>query len=50
MSEMRRSGSDGFAGEEIYSMEVHYYDKDDVEVDKGKSKGPQMKKLRYFCQ
>ena len=34
LSEMQRSGCNGFADEEIYSMAVHYYDEDDIEVDK----------------
>ena len=34
LSEVQRSGCNGFADEEIYSMAVHYYDEDDIEVDK----------------
>ena len=34
LSEVQRSGYNGFADEEIYSMAVHYYDEDDIEVDK----------------
>ena len=29
LSEVQRSGCNGFADEEIYSMAVHYYDEDD---------------------
>ena len=28
------SGCNGFADEEIYNMAVHYYDEDDIKVDK----------------
>ena len=34
LSEVQRSGCNGFADEEIYSMAVHYYDEDDIEVGK----------------
>ncbi|WP_044244333.1 PcfK-like family protein [Porphyromonas asaccharolytica] len=34
LSEVQRSGCNGFADEEIYSMAVHYYDENDIEVDK----------------
>ena len=34
LSEVQRSGCNGFADEEIYSMAVHYYDEDYIEVDK----------------
>lgn len=34
LSEVQRSGCNGFADEGIYSMAVHYYDEDDIEVDK----------------
>ena len=34
LSEVQRSGCNGFADEEIYSMAVHYYDEDDIEVDR----------------
>lgn len=34
LSEVQRSGCNGFADEEIYSMAVHYYDEDDIAVDK----------------
>ena len=34
LSEVQRSGCNGFADEEIYSMAVRYYDEDDIEVDK----------------
>ncbi len=29
-SEVQKSGCNGFADEEIYSMAVHYYDEDDI--------------------
>lgn len=34
LNEVQRSGCNGFADDEIYSMAVHYYDEDDIEVDK----------------
>ena len=34
LSEVQRSGCNGFADEEIYTMTVHYYDEDDIEADK----------------
>lgn len=48
LSEVQRSGCNGFADEEIYSMAVHYYDEDDVEEDKERIKGLQMKNLITF--
>lgn len=30
LSEVQKSGCNGFADEEIYSMAVHYYDEDDI--------------------
>ena len=32
LSEVRKSGCNGFADDEIYSMAVHYYDEDNIEV------------------
>ena len=32
LNEVQRSGCNGFSDGEIYSMAVHYYDEDDVEV------------------
>ena len=32
LSEVQRSGCNGFADEEIYSMAVHYYDEEDKEA------------------
>ena len=34
LSEVQKSGCNGFDDEEIYSMAVHYYDEDDIEVKK----------------
>ncbi len=34
LSEVQRSGCGGFCDEEIFSMAVHYYDEDDIEVGK----------------
>ena len=34
MSEVQKSGCNGFDDDEIYSMAVHYYDEDDIEVGK----------------
>lgn len=48
LSEMQRSGCNGFANEEIYSMAVHYYDEDDIEEDKERIKELQMKNLITF--
>lgn len=33
-SEVQKSGCNGFADEEIYSMAVHYYDEDNIKVGK----------------
>lgn len=32
LNEVQRSGCNGFADEEIYSMAVHYYDEDDIKT------------------
>ncbi len=34
LNEVRASGCNGFADEEIYSMALHYYDEPDIEVGK----------------
>lgn len=34
LSEVQKSGCNGFDDDEIYSMAVHYYDEDDIEVNK----------------
>lgn len=34
LNEVQRSGCNGFTDGEIYSMVVHYYDEDDIEVGK----------------
>lgn len=34
LSEVKKSGCCGFADEEIYSMAVHYYDEDDIKIEK----------------
>jgi len=34
LNEVYKSGCNGFETEEIYSMAVHYYDEDDIEVGK----------------
>ena len=34
LNEVQKSGFMGFADDEIYSMAVHYYDEDDIEVGK----------------
>ena len=34
LSEVQKSGCNGFDDDEIYSMAVHYYDEDDIEVGK----------------
>lgn len=34
LNEVKKSGCNGFADEEIYSMAVHYYDEDGIEVGK----------------
>ena len=48
LSEVQKSGCNGFADEEIYSMAVHYYDEDEVEEDKERIKELQMKNLITF--
>ncbi|MBD5131922.1 MAG: PcfK-like protein [Clostridiales bacterium] len=37
IDEVQKSGRQGFADEEIYGMAVHYYDEEDLKVEKGKS-------------
>ena len=32
LNTVQKSGCNGFADEEIYSMAVHYYDEDDIKV------------------
>jgi len=34
LNQVQKSGYNGFADEEIYSMAVHYYDEDNIEVGK----------------
>lgn len=34
LNEVQRSGCNGFEDDEIYSMAVHYYDEDEIEVGK----------------
>jgi len=34
LNQVQKSGCNGFADEEIYSMAVHYYDEDNIEVGK----------------
>lgn len=34
LNEVQKSGCNGFADDEIYSMAVHYYDEDNIEVGK----------------
>jgi len=34
LNEVQKSGCNGFADEEIYSMAVHYYDEDNIEIGK----------------
>lgn len=34
MGEVRKSGCNGFADEEIFNMAIHYYDEDDIKVGK----------------
>lgn len=34
LNEVRRSGCNGFADDEIYSMALHYYDEEDIDVGK----------------
>ena len=37
LNEVQKSGCSGFSDDEIYSMAVHYYDEDDIEVGKPNS-------------
>jgi len=34
LNQVQKSGCNGFADEEIYSMAVHYYDEDNIEIGK----------------
>lgn len=34
LNEVQKSGCNGFADDEIYGMAVHYYDEDDIDVEK----------------
>ncbi len=34
MNQVQRSGCNGFTDDEVYSMAVHYYDEDDIDVGK----------------
>ncbi len=34
LNEVKQSGCNGFADEEVFSMALHYYDEDDIEVGK----------------
>ena len=34
LGEVRKSGCNGFADEEIFNMAIHYYDEDDIKVGK----------------
>lgn len=34
LNQVQKSGCNGFTDDEIYSMAVHYYDEDDIEVGK----------------
>lgn len=34
ISEVHKSGCNGFADDEIFNMAIHYYDEDDIEVKK----------------
>ena len=34
LNEVQKSGCMGFADDEVYSMAVHYYDEDDIEIGK----------------
>lgn len=36
LNQVQKSGSNGFADDEVYSMAVHYYDEDEIEVGKPK--------------
>ena len=37
MNTVRKSGCSGFSDEEIYSMAIHYYDEDNIEIGKSNS-------------
>ena len=37
LNEVQKSGCNGFDDDEIFSMAVHYYDEDDIEVGKAVS-------------
>ena len=34
LNQVQKSGCNGFADDEIYSMAMHYYDEDDIEIGK----------------
>lgn len=34
LNQVQKSGCNGFADDEIYSMAVHYYDEDNIEIGK----------------
>lgn len=34
MNQVQRSGCNGFTDDEVYSMAIHYYDEDDIDVGK----------------
>ncbi len=34
LNEVKKSGCNGFADEQVFSMALHYYDEDDIEVGK----------------
>ena len=34
INQVRQSGCNGFADEEIYSMALHYYDEEDIDIGK----------------
>lgn len=37
VSEVEKSGRKGFADEEVYGLAVHYYDEENIDVQKGKA-------------
>lgn len=37
LNTVRKSGCSGFSDEEIYSMAIHYYDEDNIEIGKSSS-------------
>lgn len=37
LNTVRKSGCSGFSDEEIYSMAIHYYDEDNIEIGKSNS-------------